>query len=86
MTFLKSPTLRTDAAAEGRLLQSIKRLQELSDLRGIDYLHSGAVYPEIGPELAGLDAQRAKVEEVFLLTYVSALNAPSSHHCTRSGP
>lgn len=50
--------------ADGRLLQSHKKLQELSDLRGIDYLHSDGLYPEIGPELASLDALKTKINEV----------------------
>ncbi len=52
---------------DGRLLQAHKRLQELSDLRRIDYLHSSNHFPEIGPDLAGLSALKTKVDEVGLL-------------------
>ncbi|KAL3137283.1 hypothetical protein ABBQ32_006825 [Trebouxia sp. C0010 RCD-2024] len=51
------------AYADGRLLQSHKRLQELSDLRGIDYLHSEVLPPDIGPELAGLPDLKLKIDE-----------------------
>lgn len=49
---------------DGRLLQAHRKLQELGDLRGIDYLQSGSLYPEIGPDLAGLSALKLKVDEV----------------------
>ncbi len=49
---------------DGRLLQAHRKLQELGDLRGIDYLQSGNLYPEIGPDLAGLSALKLKVDEV----------------------
>lgn len=49
---------------DGRLLQAHSKLQKLSDLRGIDYLQSGNLYPEIGPDLAGLSALKSKVDEV----------------------
>ena len=39
-------------------------LQELGDLRGIDYLHSCSHFPELGPALAGLDALKLKVDKV----------------------
>ena len=57
--------------ADGRLLQSHKKLQELSDLRGIDYLRSDGLYPEIGPELAGLDALKTQINAVTCLTHYS---------------
>lgn len=50
--------------ADGRLLQSHRCLQELSSLRGVDYLHSAVLTPEIGPQLAGLDAWKTKIDEV----------------------
>lgn len=51
------------AYADGRLLQAHRKLQELGDLRGIDYLQSGNLYPEIGPDLAGLSALKLRVDE-----------------------
>lgn len=51
------------AYADGRLLQAHKMLQELGDLRGIDYLHSCSHFPELGPALAGLDALKLKVDK-----------------------
>lgn len=49
---------------DGRMLQAHTKLQELGDLRGIDYLQSGNVYPEIGSDLAGLSALKVKIDEV----------------------
>ena len=49
---------------DARLLQAHRKLQELGDLRGIDYLQSGNLYPEIGPDLAGLAALKLRVNEV----------------------
>ena len=54
----------TSVHVDGRLLQAHRKLQELGDLRGIDYLQSGNLYPEIGPDLAGLSALKLKVDEV----------------------
>ena len=54
----------TSMHVDGRLLQAHRKLQELGDLRGIDYLQSGSLYPEIGPDLAGLSALKLKVDEV----------------------
>jgi len=54
----------TSMHVDGRLLQAHRKLQELGDLRGIDYLQSGNLYPEIGPDLAGLSALKLRVDEV----------------------
>ena len=58
------------------MLQAHTRLQELGDLRGIDYLQSGNVYPEIGSDLAGLSALKVKIDEVC-----PGLMLTAAYHC-----
>ena len=50
--------------AGGRLLRAHRLLQQLSDKRGIDYLHSSSHFPEIGPDLANLDAMKDSIDKV----------------------
>ena len=64
VTPILHPSQLSWLAADGRLLQAHKRMQELSNARGIAYMNSDNHFPEIGPDLANLGALKDSIDKV----------------------